>query len=301
MPGRKACAAALVCLALASPIPAMAQLTENLGALTDQNVKRYLAPLNTALSGTMNSGIFRTGYVPKTGINVSGGLVLMAIEFGSGDKTFVPVDPEGFTSLTPTEVPTVVGSPDGVAVEGQDNLSQIYPGGFDLEGFEIAAPQISIGSIYGTRAVIRYIAFDVGDSEFGRFSYTGFGAQHSISQWIPEMPFDMAAGFMIQNLEIGDDIVSARATHVGVTASREFYRYLQPYVGFGIDTMRLHAKHEDDDVEDDVDDSFDVKLDTQTDPRLTLGLAARAPYVSAFIELSAAAATGVAIGLSFGN
>jgi hypothetical protein len=301
MPGKRACAAVLLCLALAAPIPVMAQLTENLGGLTDQNVERYLGPLNTALSGTMNSAIFRTGYVPRTGINISGGLVVMAIEFGSADKTFIPVDPEGFTSVTPTKVPTVVGSSEGVAVQGQDHLTQIYPGGFDLEGFEMAAPQISIGSIYGTRAIVRYIAFDVGDSEFGKFSYTGFGAQHSLSQWIPELPFDMAAGFMIQNLEIGDDVVSARATHFGVTASREFYKYLQPYVGFGVDTMRLHAKHDDDDLEDDLDDSFDVTLDTQTDPRLTLGLAADAPYVSAFIELSAAAATGVAIGLSFGN
>jgi hypothetical protein len=301
MPGGRACVTALLCMAaLAAPFSASAQLKENLGALTDENLKGYLGPLNTGLSGTMNAGIFRTGYVPKMGINISGGLVIMAIEFGSGDKTFVPTDPEGFTSLERTKVPTVIGSPSGVIVPGESGTSQIYPGGFNLEGFEIAAPEISIGSFYGTRALVRYIAFDVGDSDFGSFSYTGFGMQHSISQWVPGLPVDVAAGFMIQNLKIGDDIVSARATHFVVTASKG-YRYFQPYVGFGVETIRLHAKYEDDDLEDEIDDSFDVKLDTKTDPRLTLGVVGDLPYVSAFIEISTAAATGVAVGLSFGN
>ncbi|MCJ7639171.1 MAG: hypothetical protein MUO70_04725 [Euryarchaeota archaeon] len=300
MTGRKAWPTAILCLVLlAGPATCVAQLSDNLGGLTDENLEGYLSPLNTALSGTMNAAIFRTGYVPKMGVSISGGLVIMAMEFGSGDKVFVPIDPEGFTSLATIEVPTVAGDPLGVVVDGQDGLSQIYPGGFDLEGFEIAAPQISIGSIYGTRAVIRYIAFDLGDSDFGKFSYVGYGAQHSISQYFPGLPVDLAAGFMIQDLEIGDNVVDARATYMGVTASKDF-RFLQPYVGLGIDTIQLDAKYDDDDG-DDVDTSFDVSLAKETDPHLTLGVAAKIPYVSAFIELNAAAATGVAIGLSFGN
>jgi hypothetical protein len=283
-----------------APAAVQGQLTDNLGGLTDENFEGYLGPLNTGLSGTMNAAIFRTGHVPKTGVSISGGLVIMAVGYSDEDKTFVPIDPEGFSSLESTSVPTVVGSPEGVTVLGENSLSQLYPGGFDLEGFEIAAPQISIGSVFGTRALIRYIAFDLGDSDFGEFSYVGFGAQHSISQWIPDaLPFDLAAGFMIQNFEIGDDLIDARATHFNVTASKEF-QYFQPYVGIGIDTMELDAKYDDDD-EEDPDLSFDVSLDKETDPHFTLGVAGQLPFVQAFIELNAAAATGVAVGLSFGN
>jgi len=289
--------AALLCFSvLLSPVAAGAQLSENLGGLTDENLEGYLEPMNTGLGGTMNSAVFRTGYVPKSGFDISVGLVAAAIEFDDEDKYFTPVDPEGFTSLMPTDVPTVIGDPEGMIVEGEGGLSQIYPGGFGLEGFEIAAPQISVGSYMGTRVVFRYIAFDLGDSELGDFSYYGYGAQHSISQWFGDWPFDLAAGFFIQNFDIGDGIVDASATQVMVTASRDF-KYLQPYAGFGFDTIRVNAEYDD---EDDPETSFDVGLDRETDPHLTLGVEGKIPYVSVFFEFNQAATTGIAVGLNIG-
>ncbi len=301
MTSRTAWFAPLLCLALlTAAVPARAQLTENLGELSDRNFEGYLSPLNTGLSGTMNSAVFRTGHVPKAGINISGGVVIMAIGYSDDDRTFTPVHPEWFTPTGSNQAPTIAGSEEGATISGEGGLTQSYPGGFDLDGFEIAAPQISIGSVFGTRALIRYIAFDLGDSDFGDFSYVGFGAQHSITQWVPDMlPFDMAAGFMVQDFEIGDGLVDARAMHFNVTASKD-YRFFQPYVGLGIDTVELDAEYVDDDGED-PDLSFDVSLDREIDPHLTLGVAGKLPYVHAFIEFNAAAATGVAVGLSFGN
>jgi len=289
--------ASLLCLViLLGAVPAYAQLTDNLGGLTDENFPGYLGPLNTGLSGTMNAGIFRTGYVPTTGISLRGELIVMAVGFSNEDRTYMPIDPDGFTSLDPTLVPTAIGSPDGVSVPGQGGLTQMYPGGFDLDGFELAVPQITIGSIFGTRAVIRYIAFDVGDSDIGSLKYFGIGGQHSISQYMPGLPVDVAAGFLWQSFKIGD-ILDAKATHINVTASKG-YRFFQPYVGLGIDTIQTDAKYDD---EDNPDNSFDVSLDRETDPRLTAGVTATVSYFSAFFEVSSAAATSVALGLSFGN
>lgn len=297
MAKRRVWPASILCLVmLLGAAPAHAQLTDNLGGLTDENFPGYLGPLNTGLSGTMNAGIFRTGYVPTTGFGLRGELIVMAVGFNDEDRTYKPIDPDGFTSIEPTDVPTVIGSPDGVSVSGQDGLTQIFPGGFDLDGFELAVPQITIGSIFGTRAVIRYIAFDVGDSDIGSLSYFGIGGQHSISQYMPALPVDIAAGFLWQSFEIGD-ILDAKATHMNVTASKQ-YRFFRPYIGLGIDTMQTEAKYDD---EDDPDNSFDVTLDRQTDPRLTAGVAATVPYFSVFLEVSSAAATSVALGLSIGN
>lgn len=295
---RNAWPAVLLCLAvLLAPAPVLAQLTENLGGLTDENFPGYLGPMNTGLSGTMNAGIFRTGHVPKTALDIHVDLIIMAVGFADEDMVYVPIDPEGFTSLEPTGVPTVIGDPDGVIVPGEDGPSQIHPGGFNLDGFEIAAPQISIGSVFGTRALIRYFSLDLGDSEIGSFNYLGIGGQHSISQWIPDLPIDLAAGFFWQQFKVGDDVIDAKATQVNVTASKQ-YRYIRPYLGFGIDTIEMDAKYED---EEDPDESFDVTLDRETNARLTAGVAASVPYFSAFFEISSAAATSIAIGLSFGN
>lgn len=289
---------AVLCFAvLMAPAVVRGQLAESLGGLTEENFDGYLGPLNTGLSGTMNAAIFRSGHVPKVGINISGSIVAMAIEYSDDDKTFIPIDPEGFTSLERTPVPTIIGSPEGGRVVGENSLSQLYPGGFDMDGFELAVPEISIGSFYGTRALIRYIVFEIGDSDIGEFSYFGLGAQHSITQWIPDvLPFDMAAGFMIQHFEIDEDLVDARTAHFNVTASRDFPLF-RPYVGLGVDTIKTTAKYDDEEP----DMSFDVTLERKTDPHLTLGVAGKLPWVQAFIELNAAAATGVAVGLSVGN
>ncbi len=291
-------AVALVCFAVClAPVPLLAQLTDNLGGLTDANIGGYLAPLNTGLSGTMNSAIFRTGHVPRVGLNFSIGLTAMAISYGDDDRTYMPTDPGGFTSLVPTEVPTVVGDPAGVVVEGQYSLAQIYPGGFNLDGFEIAVPELRIGSVFGTRAVVRYIRLDLGDSEFGEFKYLGYGLQHSISQWFPLLPVDLAAGFFIQGFSIGDDVVKASATHLNVTASKQFL-FVQPYVGMGYDSIQMDAEYTD---TDNPDLSFGVSLDKETNAHFTAGVLAKITPVAVFLEFNHGAATGIAVGLSFGT
>lgn len=293
---RRTWPAALLCFAvLTASSPAGAQLTDNLAGMSDENFEGYLGPLNTGLSGTMNAGIFRTGHVPVTGLSIKGSLVIMAVGFADEDMLYKPTYPDGFEPTESAEVPTVIGSEDGVAVPGERGLTQQFPGGFALDGFEIAVPQITVGSFYGTRAVIRYISFDLGDSDIGDFKHFGFGGQHSISQYFPDLPVDVAAGFLWQSFEVGD-VLKAKATHIGVTASKQ-YLYVQPYVGLGIDTIQTDAQYDD---EDNPDNSFDVSLDRNTDPRVTAGVTANVPYFSVFFEVSSAAATSIAVGLSVG-
>jgi hypothetical protein len=272
-----------------------AQLEENLGGLTEDNLDGYLGPLNTALSGTMNSAVFKTGFVPQTGLTFTIGVAAMAVGFDSEDETYLPTDPPGFTSLEETPVPTVVGDPAGKTVEGENNLAQIYPGGFDLSGFEIAVPQLTIGSVYGTRAIIRYIALDVGDADVGDFTYFGFGGQHSISQWFETLPVDLAAGLFFQSFEIGD-VMKAKTTQFNVTASKAF-GVVEPYIGLGFDAISTNVEYTDD---DNPEFSFDVDLDTESNAHLTLGAMAKVSGVGAFFEFNAAAAAGFALGLEFG-
>jgi len=281
---------------LASLLPARAQIEENVLGLSDENLEGYLAPLRTGLSGTMNAAIFRTGYIPTHKATFSIGAAAMAIGYDDEDRLYTPVDPAGFTSVEQTDVPTVVGDLDGVLVEGEGGLSQVYPGGFDLDGFEIAVPQISLGGLYGTKLTARWIALDLGDSDLGDFAYFGIGGQHSISQYFPNLPVDLAAGVFVQNFRLGDEVIRARAVHFDLMASRQF-RVLQPYVGIGYDSMELQVEEED---EDDPDLSVDVDLERESNAHLTLGIQARIPVLSVFFEFNAAAASGFALGVDFG-
>jgi hypothetical protein len=287
----------LALLALLLAFPASAQLEANLGGLAEQNAEGYLSPLPSALSGTMNSAIFRSGYVPREGFTFSVGVEAMAIGFDDADRTFVPSDPTGFSSTENVPVPTVIGNTTAVAVHGQAGTVLYYPGGFDLEYFGVAVPQVTIGSLFGTRAVLRYISVDLGDTDLGDFKLFGIGAQHSISQYFPEIPFDLAAGFFHQSMSIGD-ILDTKAFNLNATASRR-YGVLEPYIGLGYDSFKMDAEYTYE--AEGGDEKISVDFDRDSHIHLTFGLGLRVTGFGLNLEYNIAAENGVALGINFGN
>jgi hypothetical protein len=291
-------ALALAAVAAAAP-PAGAQLSENLGALSGDNAKKYLGPLPDALSGTMNSAIFTTGKVPKVGASFQLGVKLMGIKFDDADRIFTPTDPPGFTSVAPyQQAPTVIGGPDAVTQDGQSGTAVYYPGGFDIGEFAFAAPQLSIGSVLGTRAVVRWAAGDFSSDNFiEKISFFGIGAQHSISQYLPALPLDLAAGVFYQSFSINEDLVDTKAFHVDVTGSKDF-TLLQPYAAIGFDSFKMDAKYAD---STNPGNNISVDFDRKTNVHLTAGVLANLPVVKIHAEANIAATNGLAVGLSFGK
>jgi len=281
-------------LALASP--AAAQLSDNLGALSGDNAKGYLHPLQSALSGTLNSAIFQGASIPVAGVNITVGVRLMGLSFDDKDRLYSPTDPSGFTSTAPVQAPTVIGDTHAVAQPGVGGTTLYHPGGFDIDKFALAVPQATIGSVFGTRAVVRYISLDLGDTELGHFSLFGIGAQHSVSQYFKELPVSVAVGVFYQKFDIGDDLLKTNALHYGVTASKRFGLF-EPYATVGLDQFEMKAKYTDKDT----NETIKVDFDTQTDGHFTLGSQLLLPVVKIHGEVNFAAETGVAVGLSFGS
>ena len=287
---------ALAVLAV-NALPAAAQVEPNLGGLTEQNAKGYLGPLPKAFSGTLNTAIFTTGKVPKVGFNFSIGVQAMVVGFDSKDRLYVPQDPQGFTSTTPgAEVPTVIGDTHAVPVSGQGGAQLYYPGGFDIENFALAVPQLTVGSVFGTMAVVRWVAVDIGDTDLGKISLLGIGAQHSISQYFPGMPLDLAAGFFYQSFKIKDDLVDTKSYQLNVTGSKSFGLF-EPYVGLGYDSFDMDVSYTNDTSQQKVK----VNFDTETNAHFTAGVRATLAFVKLNAEFNAAAETGVAVGVTFGN
>ena len=279
-------------------VPAYADLSDNLGALTGANAKGYLGPLPEALSATLNSGVFQTGNVPKNTFNFSFGARVMGIHFSDDDRTYTPTAPEGFTPTETVSAPTVIGDTHAVAQGGQGGTTLYHPGGFDLSNFAIAVPQVSIGSLFGTRAVVRWISVDLGDSELGKLDYVGYGAQHSLSQYLPGFPVDLAAGFFAQSLKIGDDkLVKADAIHFDVTASKRV-AFLEPWASLGWDTLDMEANYTSTSTPG---DAIHVKFDKKSNAHLTLGAQALLGFARLSASYDVAAQTGATLGLAFGR
>jgi len=280
-------------------LPAAAQLTENLGALSDANAKKYLGPLPDALSGTMNAAIFTTGKVPTTGINFSIGLKVMGIGFDGKDRLYTPTDPPGFTSVAPVEqVPTVIGNTSAVTQNGQGGATLYYPGGFDITEFAFAAPQVSIGSVLGTRAVVRWYSQNFGSHDLiTKVEYFGIGAQHSLTQYVATPPVDVALGVFYQDFKITDRLMDIGTIHVDLTASK-IYSILQPYAAIGFDTFEMDVSYED---ATDPGNNIAVRFDQTSQIHLTAGVVANFAFVQLHAEANLAAENGVAVGLSFGH
>ena len=284
--------AALVASALtvAFAAPSLAQLDANLGALTPQNVKGYLEPLPKALSSTLNMAVFQTGSVPLAGFNLTFGVHAMGVTFADKDKTYTPGDPPGFTHTgSPVPAPTVVGDTHAVTQPGVGGTSLFNPGGFDISQFVVAVPQLSIGSVMGTRALVRWIQFDAGDSELGKVKLFGVGVQHSLSRYIKKsLPFDLAVGGMYQTFTLGKNkLIDTKAFHGEVTASKKLGMWVQPYVGLGFDTFSMEVNY-DQTLSGGGTQSTNVKFDNQNSFHGTAGLLLGFPVVKLSAQVDAA-------------
>jgi hypothetical protein len=276
--------------------PAHALLEDNLSSLSEEQTVGYLSPLASGLSGSLNSGIFRSGHVPPSGLSLTLDVKAAYMSFSDDDRIWTTPAAGGYESV---EAPTVIGDTQSVSADHQTvgGLQFTYPGGFDMSNFGVAVPQVTIGNVLGTRAMVRYISLSLGDEDVGDLKFFGIGGQHSISQYLPGVPVDLAFGIMYQSLELGDGVVDASALALNVTGSKRLGEgavSLEPYLGVGLDSFSMDAKY------DSGDDEINAEFDRANDGHLTLGTGVNLPGVKIHAEYSVAAVNGFAGGISFG-
>jgi hypothetical protein len=299
---RKAFCIVALLLCIASPL--WAQIEDQLSAYTGQNAKGYLQPLADALGADFNSGVFHGASIPKAGIGVRLELMVMAAIFGDDAKTFNAVTEGDFTPVKYAKAPTIVGSEEAVIVDGAGGTSYAFPGGFNLHSFALAVPQLRIGSVLGTEAIIRYFALKVGDDDLGKISLFGFGVHHNISQHLGgKLPLDVAAGFFWQKFDLGenakgDHLIASNAFSIGVQASKRFAKFFMPYGGLSYDTFSMDVKYES--KAEDTPLNIAVDFDKTSTMHLTLGFVLDLPILNAFIEYNVASQNSFAFGTSFG-
>lgn len=288
-----------VALVLLLPQAGYGQIEANLSTYTGKNAEGYLDPLHQALGAGLNSGMFRSAQVPVGRFQFNVEVKLMAVKFGDAERTFRAETEDGFYPLTSVEAPTVVGATDAMAVAGRNNTVAIFPGGFDLSSLTLAVPQVTIGGFRGTQAIVRYLAFKTGDAEIGDFSLFGIGARHSISQYWEGAPMDLAAGFLYQNLGLGDKLIDTSALTFGVQASRRFYKVLEPYAGLSFDRFAMSVDYKYEDTNPPT--RLKLDYDPTSNLRFTAGLGLNLSLLHLQGEVNLADQTSFLVGLSLGN
>jgi hypothetical protein len=106
----------------------------------------------------------------------------------------------------------------------------------NLSVLPLAAPQLTLGTVFGTQVSFRYLPQVQITKEIGSFKYFGFGIQHNPAVWLGDspLPVDVSLGYFTQTLDVGS-IFTTKSTSFGIQASKQLgwsYLNLTPYLGF---------------------------------------------------------------------
>ena len=117
----------------------------------------------------------------------------------------------------------------------------------DMPMLPLITPQLSVGTVYGTKIIVRYLPpMDLGE-ELGEFNYAGFGIQHNPKAWAPLLiPVDICASFFTQKMVLGN-YVEATATAFGINVSKQFgFRMLHitPYAGLMMESSKMEFTYD---------------------------------------------------------
>lgn len=182
-------------------------------------------------------------------------------------------------------------------------------GGFqdlaDLSFLPLAAPQVSVGTVYGTQATFRYLPSLTLNGDLGKLKYFGFGIQHNPAVWLSNpIPVDVAVSFFTQNLKIGD-LFESKATAFGLNASKRFgtgFLNVAPYAGFMFESanMKVTYTYVVNTPTGTVRDAIEFELEGENKSRLILGISLRLLTLNLNADYNFSKYDSFSAGLTFG-
>jgi hypothetical protein len=305
-PGRRL--AAMMCLVLATTLatsPAGAQVEDQLSSYTGANAEGYLLPLAEAFGATLNSGFYRSAYLPTAGFHIGFEVLVMGLYFSDSQGTFDATTEGAFIPQQTVTAPTIVGPGEAVVIStGQGGTSYAFPGGLNLNSFAMLAPQLRISSFLGTEFVGRYAKVKSGDAELGDVTLWGLGGRHNISQYLGEtFPFDLAVGLIYQNFSAGENaqgnnLIASNAISVGVHGSKRLpagFLTFEPYTALSYDSFGMTV-----DYENETEGQLKVDFDRMNNVHWTLGLNLNLIFTNLFAEYNVAGTNSFAAGIALG-
>lgn len=272
-----------------------ADIDELLSRYGGENGKGYIEPLVTGFGAGLNSGLYNSASVKRFGVRFQFETRFMLLPFSDAQKTFKAKTAGHFYPPAEADAPTVVGDGEGAVVTGSGGTKYHFPGGLEIDGLFLVCPQVTVGSFFGTESTIRFVALPLGE-DFGTMTLWGVGAKHSLSQYIPLSPVDLAVGTFYQKFTLGD-IMRASLISIYVTAGKSL-PLITFYGGLGYENCKMHVEYTFEMEEDDEQIVFD--LEGKNRFRTTLGVGVRLFVVNINADLSLGRQTVVSVGLGAG-
>ena len=286
-------AAACTLLFLAATGYAQSDLEKTLQQFNSTQVTGYIQPLADLFGANMNAGMFHDAEIPRGGFHFSFELVGMGAMVGDNQKkyTLTPDNP----NIPPFSTATMFGGKADSVVNGPFKYKGIADGFVNTSIFPLGAPQITIGDIYGTRAIIRLVATP-SMKGFPSATLWGLGLQHSISQYVPAVPVDIAAHLFYSQFRFGD-LVSFNGTSIGVEASKSL-SVLRLYGGLAWEKSSMEVKYTPVNA---TSPAVDITMNGANNFRATIGLGLHLAFFSIFADANFGSVTNFSAGIGFGG
>lgn len=271
------------------------QLEDYLSRYLGDNGEKYLQPLGDAFGANLNSGLYHTAHIPAAGLRLGLDLLYTGALIAEDQKSFQATTEPGFFPKVTKEVPTVFGDTQPVSVAGQAGTVYNFPGGYEMNTLPLVIPQVTVGALLGTELTLRYLAFQLNE-DVGDLDLMGIGVRHSISQYVPLLPIDVAVSYFHQTLKIGD-IIEANTNVYGVAASKSF-SLLTLYGGVSYESAALDVSYTHGEGADAETIAFD--LDGQNKMRITAGANVKLAFMQLHADYSLANQNSFCLGVYLG-
>lgn len=238
-------------------------------------------------------------------VNIAGATIFgvsddyIQISYGGGDITFTP--PSTGIPTTVTIDPHIISLPIGGFGEYLESI-QVLPS---------VAPQGSVGTILGTKAVFRWLpeiaipGFKLTD-ELGTIKWFGWGVQHNPGVFFKTpLPLDIALCYYQQNIQIGD-VFEANTTSYGLTAFKKLgipLVSITPYVGFLIEKSTMSFAYDftlDEGTLFEQNIPIDFELEGENTSRIIAGLSVTVLFFDLYADFNFGNYKAVRIGLMIG-
>ena len=289
--------AASALLMVLAPAPAHAQVDDALSVLDPVNIDGYLKPLQLALGQAMGTGTFHGALIPVSGFNASLDIITMQVWFQDKDRTYTASTPEGFDPPTQAEASTIVGDGSATVVTGDGGAEYVFPGGFNMDNFFMAVPQLGLVFIPGTELLVRYITISTGDTELGSVDYLALGARHNVSQYFTNLPVDVSAGAWYHKFDIDSDLMTTKAWQIGAQVSKTF-SMATVFGGLGYESYSASVEYDSDTGPE--TETVKVDMDGESSIRLTGGVNLALSVVHVYGTLDYAKRLSASLALGFG-
>jgi hypothetical protein len=281
---------------------AQTAIEDALQAYGEENAKGYLQPIADLFGANMHSGYYRTAHIPTAGFNIALDFIVTGSLVGDDQKTFDAKTPQGFTPGT-FKAPTIFGDPNGSSVTNQTPGNaygtKYYASGgiFNTSMFPHFVPQLTIGSVFGTEVIGRYVFIPkIGDNMVPESNLWGLGVRHSVSQWFPGLPLDIALGYFYGSFKSGD-LIDYKGSQIGVQVSKDLSP-LTVYGGLATESSTMKIRYTSTDPNAGGNVEFD--LDGANTFRFTGGACLRLGVFRLFAEANLGQVTSISGGFGFG-